>query len=149
MELKESEERIKEKDFLKEWLKKEMNQKNYNEEDYVKPEFKPLTKEQINNIHERGKITPEEMVEEWEDFGLCAPGDSGFNERCHNFANCHDCLVDYSNQADEYESLIAFLELRSNQKPIGNVIGNTIFGDSFEELKTSQEVNIKRKSLKQ
>ena len=31
---------------------------------YIKPNFKPLTQEQIDDIHSRGKITPEEKVKE-------------------------------------------------------------------------------------
>ena len=33
---------------------------------YIKPKFKPLTQEQIDDIHLRGKITPKEKVKEWE-----------------------------------------------------------------------------------
>lgn len=73
---------------------------------YVKPEFKPLTEEEIYDIHNKGKITPEEMVKEWEGFDLCAPGDAigSASWRCRKFNNCHDCLVDYANLHDEYFS---------------------------------------------
>lgn len=72
------------------------------------PKFKNLTQEQIDDIHSRGKITPEEKVKEWEGLGLCAPGDAigSASWRCKKFhSNCHDCLVDYANEHDEYISL--------------------------------------------
>ena len=76
-------------------------------DDYVRPQFKPLTHEQIEDIHSRGKITPAEMVKEWESLDLCAPGDAIGSAawRCKKFRHCcHDCLVDYANENDEYES---------------------------------------------
>lgn len=75
--------------------------------DYIKPSFKTLSKEQIVDIHKRGKITPKEKVKEWEEMDLCAPGDYAGNAawRCKKFRhNCHDCLVDYANKRDEYTS---------------------------------------------
>ena len=89
--------------FLKELF---MTSERKIDENYIKPEFKKLTKEEVNDIHKRGKITPEEMVSEWEDFCLCAPGNSWFNERCNKFRTCHDCLVAYANE-DEYYSIFA------------------------------------------
>lgn len=83
-----------------------------NKESYVKPTFKPLTQEQIDDIHNRGKITPEEMVKEWNDMGLCAPGDAigSASWRCEKFKNCQDCLTDYANQHDEYTSFFDILK---------------------------------------
>ena len=84
------------------------------EGNYVKPKFKPLTKEQINDIHARGKITPKEKVKEWEGLDLCAPGDAigSASWRCHKFDhNCHDCLVDYANEHDEYISIKDIMKL--------------------------------------
>lgn len=77
------------------------------ESGYVKPTFKHLTQEQIDDIHARGKITPAEKVKEWEEMDLCAPGDAIGSAawRCRKFYhNCHDCLVDYANEHDEYTS---------------------------------------------
>ncbi len=74
---------------------------------YIKPIFKKLTQEQIENIHSRGKITPQEKVKEWEDMDLCVPGDAigSVAWRCKKFHyNCHDCLVDYANEHEEYIS---------------------------------------------
>lgn len=79
---------------------------------YIKPKFKKLTQEQIDEIHSRGRITPAEKVKEWEDFGLCAPGDDIGSAawRCKKFNNCHDCLVDYAKQRDEYTPFFKYLK---------------------------------------
>lgn len=79
---------------------------------YAKPVFKELTAEQIADIHSRGKITPAEMVEEWEEFELCAPGDAigSAGWRCKKFKCCHDCLVDYANERDEYTSIFDMMK---------------------------------------
>lgn len=76
-------------------------------DDYEVPKLKELTEEQIQDIHTRGKMTPEEKIREWEGLDLCAPGDAIGSAawRCHKFRNCHDCLVDYANSQDEYTSL--------------------------------------------
>lgn len=79
----------------------------------VKPTFKHLTQEQIDDIHARGKITPVEKVKEWEGMDLCAPGDAIGSTawRCRKFHhNCHDCLVDYANGHDEYTSFRDFVK---------------------------------------
>lgn len=84
------------------------------EEMYERPKFKPLTEEQIEEIHKKGKITPEEMVKEWERLDLCAPGDEigSASWRCEKFYHCcHDCLIDYANQKDEYTSIHENLKL--------------------------------------
>lgn len=82
---------------------------------YEKPCSKPLTQEQIDDIHAKRKITPAEKVKEWEDMGLCAPGDAVGSAawRCEKFKNCHDCLVDYTSDHDEYTSLHDALKLCS------------------------------------
>ena len=75
---------------------------------YMKPQFKPLTDKKIKDIHLRGKITPAEMVKEWESIDLCAPGNEirSATWRCKKFRHCcHDCLVDYVNKYDEYTSM--------------------------------------------
>lgn len=77
------------------------------------PQFKVLTQEQIDDIHSRGKITPAEKVKEWEGMDLCAPGDAIGSAawRCRKFHyNCHDCLVDYANEHDEYTSFYDILK---------------------------------------
>ena len=83
------------------------------ESGYVKPQFKELKQEQIKDIHARGKITPQEKVKEWEGMDLCAPGDAIGSAawRCRKFKNCHDCLVDYANERDEYTSFFDILKI--------------------------------------
>lgn len=89
---------------------RQINHKNEVDEESlsVKPQFKHLSEEQIQDIHSRGKLTPEEAVKEWESFDLCTPGDSmsRAKNRCKKFEhNCHDCLVDYANGKDEYDPI--------------------------------------------
>ena len=100
----------KENDVISELI--EEREKHNTDEDYVKPKFKELTKEQIDDIHTRGKITPQEQVKEWEGMDLCAPGDAIGSAawRCRKFKNCHDCLVDYANQHEEYTSFFDILK---------------------------------------
>ncbi len=74
---------------------------------YEKNYLPTLTQVEIDDIHARGKITPAEMLEEWEDMDLCAPGDAIGSAawRCRKYHhNCHDCLVDYASQQREYTS---------------------------------------------
>lgn len=72
------------------------------------PKLKPLSEEQIREIHSHGMITPEEQVRKWESFDLCAPGDAigSAANRCKKFGyNCHECLIDYASGKDEYHPL--------------------------------------------
>lgn len=91
------------------------------EQGYVRPTFKYLSQEQIDDIHARGKITPAEKVKEWEGMDLCAPGDAIGSAawRCEKFHNCHDCLVDYANEHDEYTSFCEIIKLCSPYKLYG------------------------------
>lgn len=62
-----------------------------------------LNQEKIEKIHQKNKITAEEKVKEWEDYGLCAPADtSDTKERCKKFNNCHECLIEYASNQEEY-----------------------------------------------
>lgn len=91
----------------------EKEKEKQQEMDYEKPRFKPLTPEQIEDIHARGKITPAELVQEWENMDLCAPGNAigRATWRCRKFhRNCHDCLIDYANERDEYTSIYTIME---------------------------------------
>lgn len=92
------------------------------ESGYVRPAFKHLTQKQIDDIHARGKITPAEKVKEWEGMELCAPGDAigSATWRCRKFHhNCHDCLVDYANEHDEYTSIFKIMKNCSPYKLYG------------------------------
>lgn len=75
------------------------------EDNYEVHTTKPLTEEQIADIHARGKITPAEKVKELEGLGMCIGDYAGSAAwRCHKFGNCHDYLVDYANTKDEHTS---------------------------------------------
>lgn len=93
--------------------KKSKTEKQVENDQYTESKFKVLTKEQIDDIHSRGKITPIEKVKEWEGLDLCAPGDAIGSAawRCKKFKNCHDCLVDYANEHDEYTSFYDILKV--------------------------------------
>lgn len=92
---------------------KEERENKLRESGYVRPQFKELAQEQIDDIHARGKITPSEKVKEWEGMDLCAPGDAigSATWRCRKFDNCHDCLVDYASDHDEYTSFFDDLKI--------------------------------------
>lgn len=82
------------------------------EENTIHPQIKMLPKEQIKRIHKRGNLTPKEKVKEWETLKYCAPGNgiAGSSVRCEMFSGgtkvgCHDCLVDYANQCDEWKPM--------------------------------------------
>ena len=94
--------------------KKSKTEKQIKNDSYATatPQFKVLTQEQIDAVHSGGRSTPEEKVKEWEGLGLCAPGDAIGSAawRCRKFKNCHDCLVDYANQNEEYTSLFDILK---------------------------------------
>lgn len=86
----------------------ESNLEQKDGESYTIPVLKELTQEQIDDIHSRGKITPAEYVEELETqlTDICPLEFSGVNNRCNTFHSCHDCLVDYANQEEEWTSNI-------------------------------------------
>ena len=88
-----------------------LNQKN--NEQYVKPQLKELTQEQIDDIHSRGRITPAEYLEELETqlTDICPVEFSGNNKRCNMFQDCHDCLVDIANQKEEWTSNTETIEM--------------------------------------
>lgn len=107
------------KNRQKQEQEKIIKEKKLVESGYVKPQFKELSQEQIDDIHQRGKITPAEIVKEWEGMDLCAPGDAIGSAawRCRKFHhNCHDCLVDYANEHDEYTSFFEIMKLCSPYK---------------------------------
>lgn len=76
-------------------------------EEYTEPKIIKLSSEQIEDIHSRGKITPDEKVKEWEGLGLCAPGDAIGSAawRCKKFKDCHECLLDYAYKNYEHNSV--------------------------------------------
>lgn len=75
---------------------------------YPKPVLKVLTEEQIAAIHEKGMLTPAEMLEEYNAMNYC-PFTNGCS-RCYEFENCNDCLIDHVNTRDEWMSFVDFAE---------------------------------------
>lgn len=67
-----------------------------------------LSQEEINDIHQRGKITQLEQVKEWEAFNLCAPGNAigSAKWRCELFGyDCHNCLLEFASHQKEHEQI--------------------------------------------
>lgn len=73
-----------------------------------------LTQEQIDEIHKEDLITPKEKIKEWETLDLCAPKTivGANSDRCSNFNNCHECLVNYANIKHAYKKEEKQLELK-------------------------------------
>ncbi len=89
-------------------------------------EAQALSQERIDEIHRNGNNTSREQVDEWESLGLCAPKNSAGKEtdRCKEFKNCHECLVDFANQKDEWVSpyrIAALLQEQPMYNP-GNLL---------------------------
>ena len=85
------------------------------DDEFVKKHLKTynLSEEEVKEIHSRGKLTPEEMVKEWESWDLCAPGDFAGSAawRCKKFKNCHECLLDYASETREHTSIMDDLKI--------------------------------------
>lgn len=71
---------------------------------------KVLTKEETDEIHKRENVTIGEIVREWEANDLCIVGDTS-GKRCHEFEDCHDCLIDYASYSLEHTPISSFLKL--------------------------------------
>lgn len=67
------------------------------------PQFEILSQDQIDKIHQKNKLTPEEMYfNEFAYPAVCIPADKS---RCIKYGNCRDCLVNYSKSKDEWEPI--------------------------------------------
>ena len=89
---------------------------------YKESVLKKLSSEEIDKIHDEGYITAQEKVMEWESFGLCAPSNSlgkGSN-RCREFTNCHECLIDFASQKDKWISMYKIMN-NLNEQPMFNI----------------------------
>ena len=71
-------------------------------EKHIQKYIQELTAEKIASIHNRGKLTIFEKVEEWENIGLCAPTDSN---RYRIFTNCHNCLMNFASNSIEHDPI--------------------------------------------
>lgn len=70
--------------------------------------YASITQEQIDEIHSKGKLTPLETVQIWEDFGLCAKENNQtiYPRRCDYFNyNCHDCLMETASHKLEHDNI--------------------------------------------
>lgn len=67
--------------------------------------YNSITKNQIDEIHSKGKLTPLEAVQLWESYDLCAPGNHASIAKCNceffNY-NCHECLMEYASHSLEH-----------------------------------------------
>lgn len=123
--------------LLKEGEEELVEEKN----DYIKPQFTPLTQEEIDDIHRRGFITQEEACREWEEIGICMPGNSGSNLRCKQFNhNCVDCSIDYSLSKKEHTSIIKIMSMMGPSEKEKNNLLNAL---KTEEEKGYQKVKNK------
>lgn len=71
-------------------------------------DIKNLSQDEINSIHQKGKLTQLEKVKEWESYDLCAPGDAigSAAERCAYFGyNCHECLLEFASHEVEHNPI--------------------------------------------
>lgn len=89
-------------------------EKTQEEKVYPKPTLKVLSEEQIDEIHQRGMVTPAEMLAEYNEMNYC-PFTNGCS-RCDEFENCNDCLIDHVNTQDEWMSFAAFVDSLCTQK---------------------------------
>lgn len=69
--------------------------------------YKQYTEEVINELHSKGRLTPEEMVEIWNESPFCLPEEdlskSVLSTRCLFFAGkCENCLKNLATIKDSY-----------------------------------------------
>lgn len=104
-------------DLYKRELQKERNKKSINKylqisnkgtmfDDFENdhPQFKLLTKEEIESIHKKGKLTPVEKFNEWRRLNFC-PDSCGFSLRCNDYETCRDCTVALANEKKEWDKM--------------------------------------------
>ena len=68
------------------------------------PQFKLLTKEEVENIHKKGKLTPIEKFNEWRKLNYC-PFSIDSNFRCRDYETCRDCTVALANEKEEWDKM--------------------------------------------
>lgn len=107
------------------------------------PKFTPITQEEIDDIHARGKITQAEKVKEWESLDICPPGDNmgSASWRCRKYHyDCHDCLVAYSCMSKEFYSSLEDFKLVHSQLP------NQEVGSQLQESNSCKKRILTKKS---
>lgn len=82
--------------------------------------YSSITKEKIKEIHDKGKLTPLEMVQLWESLDLCVEGNKTVlcKNRCAFFdGNCHECLMESASHKLEHDNLDLKLVNESEEGP--------------------------------
>ena len=65
-----------------------------------------IDQNKINEIHNKGKMTPYDKIEELEKYRVCPLEDDTIdNSRCSFFDNCHECLIEYVSHNMEYDKM--------------------------------------------
>lgn len=70
--------------------------------------YNSITQEQIEEIHDKGKLTPLEVVKLWESNDLCIEGNKTIlsKNRCKYFnQNCHECLMETASHKLEHDNI--------------------------------------------
>ena len=68
--------------------------------------YDKLDYNKIKEIHNKGKMTPYDKIEELEKYRVCPLEDETINNnRCSFFDNCHECLIEYVSHNMEYDKM--------------------------------------------
>ena len=87
--------------------------------DYEHPYHILLSTDEEKRIHDQGLLTPEEAVKYWESTfsKVCIPSDE---KRCARFKDCHDCLVNFSENRRSGWEKMHFCKKTLGPKPRSN-----------------------------
>ena len=81
--------------------------------------YNSITKEQIDEIHAKGKLTPLEIVQLWESYDLCVEGNKTVlsKNRCKYFnQNCHECLMETASHKLEHDNIDFKINLTTDEQ---------------------------------
>ena len=81
--------------------------------------YNSITKEQIDEIHAKGKLTPLEIVQLWESYDLCVEGNKTVlsKNRCKYFnQNCHECLMETASHKLEHDNIDFKVNLTTDEQ---------------------------------
>ena len=98
------EKEIKGKKSIKKYLQISDKGTMFDEFESNHPQLKLLTEEEIENIHQNGKLTSVEKFNEWRKLNFC-PASIDLNYRCENYNTCRDCTVDWANEKKEWDKM--------------------------------------------
>ena len=97
------------KQYLEKYLYLDNCSTMFNKFENNHPQFKLLSKEKIDDIHSKGKITPLEKYNELVSMEYC-PGSEIEGWDCNKYDNCRDCKVSYVNEKEEWDSIFFKLD---------------------------------------